>query len=572
MFALIALALTLAAAYLSLTIAGPFAFAIAAVGTAGIAFFEFATASALVFRGAVEPIGHLRIEPRAPSPGAEHQPEPAYRSYYLGPVFRDYALAVQRAGSAAWRKTFGAQPTNPAATTASNRSLSQRLIHLYRNVGYYVPISPTAAKMIAFGPFVGAFCGLAAGVAAAAAVGVVITVVFGLVIALIVVAAAVVAVLMRGLELAVLRVRGITIECPSCHRKATAPTYLCPHCPPTAPALHRRLIPGAHGVFFRICRCGNTLPTLLARGKGKLEGRCQYCQAALPVKSLSAPTLHIPVVAARQAGKTVFMTAGVAALERHARSQSGASGFEFADRASVPEYVRARDALGRASFGEIRATIAVDSAPAFNIYLGTGRARRLMYLYDAAGERFELETGVDTLRYLEHAGGVVVIVDPFSFPEVRRSVEPAILHGVRHSLADVDDVLSRFAEGLRRTSGTRAGRRLNVQAAVVLTKCDALLRSSVVPHPYDALGAAARDLGPRAERSNAVQRWLGTTAGQGGLLSVVQNTFTRSEYFAVSAADAFDNSARRSERTRQAVRNDDPAEPLQWLLGPRGRA
>ena len=75
-----------------------------------------------------------------------------------------------------------------------------------------------------------------------------------------------------------------------------------------------------------------------------------------------------------------------------------------------------------------------------------------------------------------------------------------------------------------------------------------------------------------AERSAAIQRWLAETAGQAGLLRVVSNTFSQSEYFAVSAADAFDNAERPSGRTQQLVRNDDPATPLQWLLTRRSRS
>jgi hypothetical protein len=569
---LIGVALVLGAAYFSLTIAGPLVFCVMVAVAAGIVLFEFATAAAFVFRGASAPITHLRIEPEAPAPDDPHPPEPAYRSYYLGPVFLDYALAARTAAAAAWERSFAGRAPGARPGATGMRSISQQLVDRYTNLGMYVPINPTAAKAIAFGPFVGALLGLAAGVAAGAALGLAISAVFGAAVVLTVVGAVVVAVVMRVLEIGLLRLRSITLECPACHRKATAPTYLCPHCPPTQRALHRRLVPSRYGVLFRICRCGSRLPTLLAGKKYRLEAFCQHCRAPLPADGLTAPTLHIPVVAGRQAGKTVFMTAAVAGLEQRALADNGAAGFTFADAASLPAYTRARDALRHASFAQIAATVAVASAPAFNIYLGTGRRRRLMYLYDAAGERFEQESGIDTLRYLEHAGGVVVIVDPFSFSDVRRSTEPDILDAVRHSLVDVDEVVSRFAEGLRRTAGARAGRRLDIRAAVVLTKCDALLRSSVVAHPFDELDAAATDSAMLAERSAAIQRWLTETAGHAGLLRVVSNTFSQSEYFAVSAADAFDNAERPSGRTQQLVRNDDPATPLQWLLTRRSRS
>ncbi|MGI9000563.1 MAG: TRAFAC clade GTPase domain-containing protein [Pseudonocardia sp.] len=563
---LIAAVVVLVATYLSTIFVAPVTFVVTGVVAVGIVFFEYVKATTWVFRGTAAPIGHLGIEPRTPSANDRRPPEPAYRSYYLGPVFHDYALAVRTSAKLGWEKSIGGRAGDPVTGTAPVGSLAQHLTDRWNTIGDYVPINPVAAKVISFAPLVGALVGLVAGVAGAFGVGLLISAAFGLVIVLTVVLAMVLAGLLRLLELAVLRVRGITIECPACHRKATAPTYLCSHCPPSGQrALHRRLVPGVHGVFNRICQCGNGLPTLLASGKYKLEGFCQHCNAALPLKSMTAPTLHLPVVAGRQAGKTVFMVAAVAGLEQQARN-GDAGGFEFADPASLQEYQRARDAIRNSSFNAIGATVPVDAAPAFNIYLGAGRTKRLMYLYDVAGERLEQDSGVETLRYIEHAGGVVVIVDPFSFSDVRRVVEPAILNGVRHSLADVDDVVSRFAEGLRQTIGARAGRKLDVKAAIVLTKCDALLRSNAVPHPYDQLGPAALDPRMRVDRSDAIRMWLGSTAGQGGLLAVLENTFSLSGYFAVSARDAFDNAEQRSGRTQMAVRNDDPALPLRWLL------
>lgn len=578
---LIAAAAVIVAAYLSVVFVAPVVLVVAGAIAGGVVLVEYAAASVWVFRGAAAPIGHLRIEPRPAVEGQRTPPEPAYRSYYFGPVFRDYSLALRTAAERSWERSFAGRPADQAAGRPSAvRSLSQHLYERWTNVGLYVPVNPAAAKAVTAGPMAGGMIGLAAGAVGAAAVTAAISAVFGLVLVLTVVVAVLTAGVLRLIEIAALRVRGITIECGVCHRRATSPAYLCSYCKPVQDdgsdrgALHRRLVPGSLGVFSRICRCGNPLPTLLARGKFKLEGFCQYedCNAALPVKGLTAPTFHVPVVAGRQAGKTVFMMAAAASLEQQARNGSGAEGFEFADPAGLQQYLAARAALKQETFSAIGATLPVVSIPALNIYLGRGRGRRLMYLYDAAGERFEQESGVATLRFLEHSGGVVVILDPFSFPAIRRSTESTILAEVRPSVADADDVLGRFTEGLRQSVGGRAGRKLNVKVAVVLTKCDALLESTDVAHPYDQLNEAAGDPGRRAERSAAVRGWLGSVAGQQGLLAGLENTFGQCEFFAVSARDAFVVETRTSSRTLTAVRNDDTAAPLRWLLERRDRS
>ena len=76
----------------------------------------------------------------------------------------------------------------------------------------------------------------------------------------------------------------------------------------------------------------------------------------------------------------------------------------------------------------------------------------------------------------------------------------------------------------------------------------------------------------RQERSAAVREWLASVAGQQGLLSGLENTFAQCSFFAVSARDAFVVSTNTSTRTLTAVRNDDPAAPLRWLLERRERS
>ncbi|MCA1702029.1 MAG: hypothetical protein LC808_01650, partial [Actinobacteria bacterium] len=352
-----------------------------------------------------------------------------------------------------------------------------------------------------------------------------------------------------------------------------APVYSCPHCPEGSPALHRKLIPGPQGVFSHVCRCGNSLPTLLLRKKWKLQAYCQHngCNKPLPVKGLTAPTIHIPVVAGRAAGKTVFMMAAVASLETQAQNSPDPLSFEFADLQAKKEYRTRRDALEKAAFSGIGATLPEISVKAFNIYIGPeGSAqRRLLYLYDAAGERYETSDGVATFRFLGHTAGVIVIVDPFSFAAVRRFVTSDVLAGLRHSEADADEVFGRFAQTLRENLSVRITQKIEVPVAVVLTKCDGLLTAPEVAHPYDELGDAASDLSKRTVRSAAVRSWLESVAGQRSFVATLENTFGRCGYFAVSALDAFRLRARASGRTSATIRNDDTAAPLVWLLGKR---
>jgi hypothetical protein len=573
---LIGAALVLTALYFSYTLLAPLAAAVTGVIAAGVVLIEFAAATAWVFRGAA-PIDHLGIEPPPHDSGPQHR-DPAYRGYFFGPVFRDYALAVQVASQRGWERTFAGTPVTGSSAGQHSRlrnSVAQRIFDSWSSMSTSLSTEVNVAKLIASGPMVGGIVGVGVGAAGAAVLTMLVSVVFGLLLGLTLLATVMFTGLLRLTEQAVLQVRGITLECGSCHRRVGSPAYSCPYCPSRNPALHRQLIPGPLGVFSHICRCGNSLPTLLLFKKWKLPAYCQHegCNKPLPVKGLTAPTVHIPVVAGRAAGKTVFMMAAVASLETQARSSDDPSAFEFADPQAKKEYLRRRSALENAAFSGIGATLPEISVQAFNIYIGSdGSARRrLLYLYDAAGERYETSDGVATFRrFLERTEGVILIVDPFSFETVRSVVKSDVLAGLRHSEADADEVFGRFAQTLRENLRVRSDRRVEVPVAVVLTKCDGLLEVSDVAHPYDELGDAAGDLTKRAIRSDAVRRWLESVAGQRGLVADLENTFGRCGYFAVSALDAFRLRARASGRTRALIRNDDTAAPLLWLLDKRG--
>lgn len=557
--------------YFSYTLVAPMAAAVAGAVAAGVVLIEFATATAWVFRGAA-PIDHLRIEPPPSGSDAQHR-DPAYRSYFFGPVFRDYSLALQVAARRGWERSFTGSPAPSADPNQHQRnSIALRIYDTWSAISTRIdPEMGVPIKILASGPMIGGMVGVGLGSAAAAVLATLISAVFGLLLGLTLVSIVVFAGVLRLLEQGILQIRGITLECSSCHRRVGSPTYRCPQCPTGNPALHRRLIPGPLGVFSHICRCGHSLPTLLAKGKWKLTAYCQHegCNKQLPVKGMTTPTFHIPVVAGRAAGKTVFMMASVASLRSLAKSEPPA--FEFADPRAEKEYLKVQSALQNAAFGGIGATLPEISVQAFNVYIGPEGSprRRLLYVYDAAGERYETSDGVATFRFLGHTEGVILIVDPFSFEAVRGVVDADILANLRHSQADADEVFSRFAQTLRENLDTRTDRKMHVAIAVVLTKCDGLLAASDVAHPYDELGEAAGDPTQRAIRSDAVRRWLESVAGQRSLVTALENTFDRCSYFAVSALDAFTVKARPSGRTRTVVSNDDTAAPITWLIDKR---
>ncbi|GAA3888619.1 hypothetical protein GCM10022243_61880 [Saccharothrix violaceirubra] len=475
-------------------------------------------------------IKHLKITPPEES---DSGPDPAYRSYYAGPVLLDYQQVLGHTFTRVWARVVAGKPDEYGNVSRSQVDRVWRW-------------SKTTAtpKMLAWPAAAAATVGLVLGVCTAIAFVTVTSLIFLAFLIVLVVGALITAGVSRVLELGLLFLRGITIECPTCHDKVTRPIYRCPECG----AAHRKLVPGRTGVLHRTCRCQERLPTLLALGKANLRAQCAQGHP-LPLKGLQAPTAHIPVIAGPQAGKSVFMHSAVSRL-----MQRG-GGFEFADERAKDEFETNVQLKVHLDPSSARKTV-IARPRAYNVYVGAqgSRSRRLLYLYDAAGELLVNVDGLADSQFLAHTKGVVFIVDPFSMRQVRSGTDRSTLGRVKASNEAPGEVLGRFVEALRERGVRKRGNRIDLPVAVVLTKTDGLRGPTDAGHPYRAMGSRSREA-----RDTAVRTWL-EEVGQGDLTSSLDNNFTTVSYFAVSYEDAV------TVAEHESVVNDDPAVPLLWLL------
>jgi hypothetical protein len=534
---------------------GAVAVAVASVVAVGTVAATCVGSAARVLR-ATAPVTHLEIAP----PAAESPDrDPAYRSYLFGPVVHDVRELVVTAADNTWTRTVSWKD--------GSGSLARRIVALWNDSDLTIGGRGETTPAFFLPSMVGGVLGTVAGSAVGAVLASAVLVVFVVLLVVAVAGALVGAAVLRWFELGMLRLRGITLECGNCHRRVTAPAYDCDACPTSPPARHRHLVPGRLGVLARTCRCGHSLPTLLMAGKAKLRGYCQHpgCGHPLPANGMTTPTFHVPMVAGTSAGKTVLMAATVADLDAAARAAGSDDGVEFAEETRAAEVHRMLETLRNGSVDGVAKTLPELPLRALNLYLGApgSRSRRLLYLYDAAGERYKTSEGIDTLRFLGYTAGVLFVVDPFAIDAVGRTVPPADRETVRPSPITPTEAAERFTAHLRARLDIPAGRRLGVAAAVVVTKCDALLSSETLSHPYE--GPAGDAAAGRAVRSAAVREWL-RDSGARTLVHHVENSYRRRGYFAVSALAAFGAHPRTSARTGAEVDDDDPAAPVRWLL------
>ena len=492
---------------------------------AGLAEFASSGVKGFGGRGSLDHIG-IR-----PAPGGE----PAYRSYFQGPVIREFGLVVSESSQAVTRR------------------LGQWISLTWHRLGQF---DNWLWKALVILPILGAIGGLVVGGCLAAVVLAAATLVAGVLLALLVLVGRLVGLVLRGIEMAVLAIRGITLECPVCRERVTAPIYRCSG-QAGCDAAHSRLAPGSCGILFRVCQCGRSLPTLLLLGKIKLVSQCSHCRAQLPLRGYSAPTLHIPVAGGPQVGKSVFMFAGVKRLYDGVGGDDTQQHF-WADEKFMQTFAETMAMIQKPE-GMRKTT--VDRPNAYNIYLGTGTMRRLMYLYDTGGEIYEDSGTLSQADFYRFTKGIVLCIDPFSLAGLRRRVDRTTLDNVRSLPTDPKAVLERMTENLREwgVAGNRKGR-LGTKVAVVVTKADALAAAQL-PHPYATLAPPNGNGPSRAQRDAAVRAWMTEVGVRADLVSSITNNFATTSFFVVSHTDAGTN-----DPHPQRGLNDDPADPIQWIL------
>ena len=514
----------LAAVALYLALAAALIPAVALAGGAALAVFllwTYLRAAQQVLAPRPAPADDPRIRP--PAAGAE----PAYRSYYTAQVVTDMRAVITQAwaegrrtmrspavrGVSRWLLTGQPQPGLPASSIEGPRLLIS---------------APAGAGLSA-----AAVVGLAAALVVAAA----IQLLHAAVLAAIALMLAAAGLVLRTADTAGLAVRRIHMRCPhpGCYAPISRPYYRCS----SGQHEHRTLRPGRYGVFWRVCACGERLPTMFAFKLHRLNAWCPACGRPAPSGLGSAPLIHIPVIGGTSAGKTALLTAIADSLEWLAGE--GELTVEFASDVSRSDYEAAK-ALLRSGDWPRATTVHVPHA--FLIYVRRpGSRRRLVYLYDPRGEVFQQEDSVREQEYLESAGGIIFAVDPFAVPAARHLPGPDEQVG-REARPSPDDPGTTYARVAAELSAVLGPRWHRTPVAVVATKLDAVEKAMTLPGPRDPGDSAA------------VASWL---AGLGltNLTRSLSLDFSRVRYWATSAyassGPAGDQQARGAAQHRGAA-------------------
>jgi double-GTPase-like protein len=317
---------------------------------------------------------------------------------------------------------------------------------------------------------------------------------------------------MRAMDRAVLRARELHngMLCPHCYERVPYPSYYCSN--DACGRRHNDIRPGRYGILRRRCLCGRRLPTLIMTGGYRLQAICTFCDSRMSQDTGHFPELVVPFFGGTAAGKTQLMAAMLMTLE------TGGSPIAPADRTTDAEYAALRYVL--TSHGHPRGT--QRALPrAYSVVLGARRRRRLVHLFDTAGERFTNREDTDALRYAAVARTFVFVLDPLSVPDFWGGLSVAQRNGIDRTLASTTPpelVFQQSVQAVRQMGAALDHSRL----AVAVSKLDLLWGSGLLD-------------GVRTDDSAAVSAWLNRELGLGNLVRSMHHEFREARFFVTAA-------------------------------------
>jgi len=351
-----------------------------------------------------------------------------------------------------------------------------------------------------------------------------------------------------GIERIYLFIQGFFSACPHCHEKTLLPEYICNKCG----EIHTKLMPNQYGIISHTCQCGQKLPATFFLDRGKLQARCQECHQLLHREHVESRRVFIPILGGPSAGKTVFMFAVVRKLIEEKAAKMGFK-TAFVDSNTEKEYKRIIEQLNK---GNVPTKTPVTIPKAFNLKLTKdGKTKLVLYIYDPAGEAFEKTQELSTHQYFGYLSGMVMLIDPFSIPAVRRDYENDLSRtwsNINPSQLNLEDALSGVLLTLEESFGLSKTGKIKKPLAVVISKVDAFGLEKLI-------GDTAVKSG--VNKSNTIRQQL-IDWDEAALVQQIETRFSNVQYFSCSALGRIPDSTSNDFVSQYVF------EPISWLLEP----
>lgn len=221
--------------------------------------------------------------------------------------------------------------------------------------------------------------------------------------------------------------------------------------------------------------------------------------------------------------------------------------------------------------------------PSWMPMLGNNETKSFdMFLFDAAGEDLVSKSSINVAnRYLSHSTGIVFLLDPMHLTNfvINLQDEKMVSNAaagqskselLAKKLTSTMNVIEQVASRIREEKGLRGTEAIDIPLAVVIPKCDIIMPfmegdpaiAQTSPH-RQAKGFVLSDSNQiDYEVKGFLERY-----GARGLISNLENNFSKVRYFAVSALGK-NNNPETNEQGQQTIAQPSPhrvEDPLLWL-------
>ena len=352
----------------------------------------------------------------------------------------------------------------------------------------------------------------------------------------------------------------IFVACPNCKNKYPIPTYVCPSCG----ALHTKLVPGRYGMIHRTCNCGAKIPCHFISKRGQLDAICPVCTEVL--KGAESVPLYVPIVGGRSAGKTAYITAFSYEFIETVAPRNGITVTHYnSDTERFYQNEISSDYLnGTTRMTQTELDIKQASSKAFGFFIEAPKLKpkRLVQLYDVAGESFVDNTENEIQLHYNYCQGIIFMLDPLSIPIVRNSIDETIDERDRNSVGTLDSemVLDAFMNKIREVTGKSASDTSSTPLAVVISKQDIRILNQFIGEEiiFNELDTKGLDIAYYADAEDSICREFLRNNGLASFVSNIELKFKNNRFFACSAIGHMREFGRYNPK--------GVLEPMEWIF------
>lgn len=302
---------------------------------------------------------------------------------------------------------------------------------------------------------------------------------------------------------------------------------------------------------------------------------CSVCHSVLPSTFGEEKSPMFGMVGVKGSGKTVYLTVLIHELTTSIRRRFGASVHTIGESPMIARVKQFRETIN--SGGALpESTAAAAAEKKYPIVLEWRQEREgflnrtkvsstILSFYDTAGEDLQSQNSTSSLAYLAAADGLIVVLDPFQFPENKQR---GFGLGIGADALDTPaiDVISRITELLREADSVKASKKVKRPLALVVSKIDAFFDDVPSDHairrPPPTLPAF--DESESADLHHHVEALVDEWGGE-DVLSLLRTNYENYRFFAASALGAQPD-YRAARADSQGLRPHRVAEPLLWLM------